>query len=181
MKKIDTGKWMPFTLGQLFDIKKGTRLTKADMTEGEINFIGASAMNNGVTAKIGNTECLHPANTITVSYNGSVGEAFYQETQFWASDDINVLYPKFKLTKQIAFFMIPYIRAIGKRYAFVDKWRLEVMEKDCILLPAINKVTPDYVAMERYIKSREKIVKVAVDALQSIADAIGSVPVDTVD
>ena len=174
MKKINTSKWKPFALGQLFNIKKGTRLTKADMIEGGINFIGASAMNNGVTARIGNTACLHPANTITVSYNGSVGEAFYQETQFWASDDINVLYPKFKLTKQIAFFMIPYIRAIGKRYAFVDKWRLEIMEKDCILLPAIDKATPDYSAMERYIKSREKSVKLAVDALQSVADAIGS-------
>ena len=170
MKKMDTSKWKPFPLGKLFDIKKGTRLTKADMSDGEINFIGASAMNNGVTAKIGNTSCLHPANTITVSYNGSVGEAFYQETKFWASDDINVLYPKFKLTKQIAFFMIPYIRAIGKRYAFVDKWRLEIMENDCILLPAIDKDTPDYAAMERYVKPLENRVKSAVDALQSIVE-----------
>lgn len=168
MKRIDTSKWKPFALGQLFNIKKGTRLTKADMREGAINFIGASAMNNGVTTRIGNTESLHPANTITVSYNGSVGEAFYQDAPFWASDDINVLYPKFKLTRQIAFFMIPYIRAIGKRYAFVDKWRLEVMAKDCILLPAIDKDTPDFRGMEEYIKVRERIVKSAVDALQSV-------------
>lgn len=76
--------------------------------------------------------------------------------------------------------MIPYIRAIGKRYAFVDKWRLEIMEKDCVLLPAIDKKTPDYRAMERYIKSREKIVKVAVDALQSVANSIGPDSIDTV-
>ena len=76
MRKIDTRGWKPFALGKLFKIEKGKRLTKADMHEGEINFIGASAMNNGITAKVGNTEHLHPANTITVSYNGSVGEAF---------------------------------------------------------------------------------------------------------
>ena len=173
MRIIDTSKWKPFALGKLFKIEKGKRLTKADMREGEINFIGASAMNNGITAKIGNTEHLHPANTITVSYNGSVGEAFYQDAPFWASDDINVLYPRFKLTRQIAFFMIPYIRAIGKRYAFVDKWQKEVMEKDCILLPAIDKDTPDYTAMEEYIKSREDKVKSAVDALQLVIESMG--------
>lgn len=170
MRKIDTSKWKPFALGKLFKIEKGKRLTKADMRQGEINFIGASAMNNGITAKIGNTENLHSANTITVSYNGSVGEAFYQDAPFWASDDINVLYPRFKLTRQIAFFMIPYIRAIGKRYAFVDKWQKEAMEKDCVLLPSIDEDTPDYTAMEEYIKSRERVVKAAVDALQSVFD-----------
>ena len=168
MKKIDTCKWKPFALGLIFDIKKGTRLTKADMQEGEINFIGASAMNNGVTAKIGNTECLHPANTITVSYNGSVGEAFYQDAPFWASDDINVLYPKFKLSRQIAFFMIPYIRAIGKRYAFVDKWRLEIMEKDCIPLPVTSSGNPDFDYMEQSMKAIEDKVKSELSALLSI-------------
>ena len=147
------------------------------MREGEINFIGASALNNGITAKIGNAEHLHPANTITVSYNGSVGEAFYQDAPFWASDDINVLYPRFKLTRQIAFFMIPCIRAIGKRYAFADKWQKEVMEKDCILLPAIDKDTPNYTVMEEYIKSREDKVKSAVDALQFAIESMGDATV----
>lgn len=168
MRKIDTSKWKPFQIGKLFDIKKGTRLTKADMRDGEINFIGASAMNNGVTTKIGNDECIHSANTITVSYNGSVGEAFYQDEPFWASDDINVLYPRFNLTRQIAFFMIPYIRAVGKRYAFVDKWRLGVMEKDCIMLPSIDDNTPDFAYMETYIESRERKVKSAIDILDKI-------------
>ena len=148
--------------------QKGTRLTKADMREGEINFIGASAMNNGVTRKIGNAEHLHPSNTITVSYNGSVGEAFYQDAPFWASDDINVLYPRFALTKQIAFFMIPYIRAIGKRYAFVDKWRLEIMEKDCIPLPVAKSGSPDFEFMEQYIRTVEDKVARELSLLQKI-------------
>ena len=167
MRKIDTSTWKPFAIGVLFDIKKGTRLTKADMCEGDINFVGASALNNGITAKIGNSGCIHPGNTITVSYNGSVGEAFYQCEPFWASDDINVLYPKFKLTRRIAFFMIPYIRAVGKRYAFADKWRLEIMENDCILLPALGSV-PDFMAMEKFIQSCEDKVKSMVDALQTV-------------
>ena len=113
MKKIDTNDWQEFCIGALFDIVKGTRLTKADMKEGEINYIGATAFNNGVTAKIGNVEHLHPAGTITVCYNGSIGQSFYQTEPYWATDDVNVLYPKFSITPNIARFLCAVIYKIG--------------------------------------------------------------------
>ena len=94
MKGPDYLEWTAFRLGDLFVISKGTRLTKAQMIPGEINYIGASSMNNGVTARIGNTDHLFPAGMITVCYNGSVGESFYQPESFWASDDVNVLAAK---------------------------------------------------------------------------------------
>lgn len=147
---VDCKNWRTYKLGDLFDIKKGTRLTRANMISGEINFIGASSNNNGITARIGNTERLHPANTITVNYNGSVGEAFYQSQMFWASDDVNVLYPKFKLNQSIALFFLPIIRRIGKQYAFIDKWEKETMETDEILLPSKDG-HPDWKYMEDYI------------------------------
>lgn len=145
--------WTSFQMNQIFTIEKGTRLTKADMKEGNINFIGASAANNGVTAKIGNTGHLHPANTITVNYNGSVGEAFYQTQPFWASDDVNVLYPKFTMNQCIALFLLPIIKRIGKRYAFIDKWKKEDMENDFIKLPATSDGSPDWKYMENYIST----------------------------
>lgn len=84
------------------------------MREGDIRFIGASAVNNGVTAHIANTTHLHPANTITVNYNGSVGEAFYQDKSFWASDDVNVLtLKKHTLSKAIAFFLSLLLKMQG--------------------------------------------------------------------
>ena len=150
---IDTSDWKEFKIGDLFSIEKETRLTRAQMKEGTIRFIGASAVNNGVTQFIANDENLHPANTITVSYNGSTGEAFYQEEQFWASDDVNVLYPKFKLNKYIAFFIIPIIKKVGQQYNFIDKWKKEDMEQDTIQLPVSSDGTPDWNYMEIYIKS----------------------------
>ena len=83
MAKIDTSGWKEFLVGELFDVVKGTRLTKANMIPGDIRFIGSSAMNNGCTAMVGNTENMHPANTITVCYNGSVGETFYDDKCVW--------------------------------------------------------------------------------------------------
>ena len=168
MKQIDTKKWVEFPIGGaqgLFKVLKGKRLTKADMQDGEINYIGASAMNNGITAKISNNTFLHPANTITVTYNGSIGEAFYQEEPFWASDDVNVLYPKFHLTKHIAMFMIPLIRAKGQRYAFIDKWTKDLMEESCLLLPAKVNGKPDFAYMERFMKVIERHVESVVALL----------------
>lgn len=150
--KVDCKHWRTYKLSDLFHIKKGTRLTRANMISGDINFIGASSNNNGVTARIGNTERLHPANTITVNYNGSVGEAFYQSQRFWASDDVNVLYPKFQLNPSIALFLLPVIRQIGKQYAFIDKWEIETMENDEIQLPSKDG-QPDWKYMEDYMRT----------------------------
>ncbi|MDR2438092.1 MAG: restriction endonuclease subunit S [Planctomycetaceae bacterium] len=48
-------------------------------------------------------------NKITVSYNGSVGWAFYQPTDFLACDDVNVLEPRFNLNRYIAIFITTLI------------------------------------------------------------------------
>ena len=109
-KLIDVSGWGEFKIKDLFDVIKGTRLTRADMKDGAIKFIGSSAMNNGETHRIANNEKLHPANTITVCYNGSIGETFYQDEEFWASDDVNVLYPKFEMNKYHAIFICPIIK-----------------------------------------------------------------------
>lgn len=167
MSKIDTSKWEFFPISKLFSVIKGTRLTKANMRDGNINFIGASAINNGITAHIANNEHIHPENTITITYNGSVGEAFYQDKPFWASDDVNVLYPKFALNKYIAFFIIPVLKQAGRKYAFINKWKKEDMEKDCILLPADENHQPDFSYMESYMKNREISVIVLLNKLQS--------------
>lgn len=158
-EKVDITSWGKFEISKLFDIHKGKRLTKANMIEGNIPFIGASSFNNGITAYIGNKKFLHPKNTVTMSYNGSVGEAFYQEETFWASDDVNVLYPKIRFNRNIAMFIIPLLKRAGAKYAFVDKWKKEDMEKDYIYLPINNRQEIDYDFIENYIQNRYKVVK----------------------
>lgn len=100
---IDVSKWGKFRIGDLFEVLKGSRLTKADKKDGNINFVSTSIFNNGVINKIGNNEHIHPANTIVVVYDGhATGRAYYQDEPYWASDSVNVLYPKFTLTRNIA-------------------------------------------------------------------------------
>ena len=73
------------------------------MISGTTPFIGSTDSKNGVTALVGQ-EPIHEGNTISVAYNGSVVETFYQPVPFWATDDVNVLYPKFKMSPEIALF-----------------------------------------------------------------------------
>ena len=145
-----------FKIGDLFDIKKGKRLTKAAMKPGNVSFIGSSASNHGITAKIANDSCLHPENTITVSYNGSVGEVFYQTEKFWASDDINVLYSKHVLNEPIALYYCTVIRKCGKKYGYAYKWTKEFMEQDCIPLPITKAGEIDFAFMESRIREMEQ-------------------------
>lgn len=151
-KKVDTREWGSFALGTLFNIVKGKRLTKAEMKSGKIPFIGSSALNNGCTAMIGNDKNQHPENTITVCYNGSVGETFYQDQPYIASDDVNVLYPKFTMNRQIALFIVPLIKGVSSRYDYIDKWKKEAMEADKIYLPVDKNGDPDWDYMEEYTK-----------------------------
>ncbi len=144
--------WRWFTMSDLFEIKKGKRLTKEDMQSGQTPFIGSSELDNGVTAYV-DAEPMHEGNTITVAYDGSIGEAFYQPTSYWALDSVNVLYPKFTLNPYVAMFLVALIRKEKYRYSYGRKWHVERMNDSKIKLPVAIKGNPDWKFMEDYIKS----------------------------
>ena len=152
-EEVDFSDWRKYRLDDLFVLSKGKRLTKTDMIDGNINYIGASAFNNGVTALIGNDNEINEPKTITVSYNGSVGQSFFQEDPYWASDDVNILTPKFVINRYIALFLTSVIRHVGQNYAFIDKWVLDAMKSTTVLLPSDKLGNPDWAFMENFIKS----------------------------
>ena len=148
--RMDDVEWNDYTMDFLFRFEKGKRLTKEDIIPGNTNFLGAISENNGV--RIDNT---WQPNCITVNYNGSVGEAFYQSEPFWASDDVTVLYAKdfWNMNKYIAMFLITVIKANKYRFGYGRKWTIEKMKETSIKLPGLENGTPDFLYMEQYIKS----------------------------
>ena len=162
--------WKEFEMGKLFDIKKCKRLTTADQEDGNNNYIGAIDSNNGVANHIGQKP-IHSANTISLSYNGSVGEAFYQSEPYWATDDVNALYSYYDdFNKYIGLFMVAVIRQEKYKFSYGRKWTLDNMNKTKINLPIqhnddgtpfidVNKkysddgYVPDWKFMEYYMKS----------------------------
>ena len=152
--ELNIKKWKEYKLSELFNFEKGKRLTKADMIPGNVIFLGAISENNGIREKI-ETDFFWEPNCITVNYNGSVGEAFYQDKPFWASDDVNVLYAKdfWKMNKYIAMFLITVIKANKYRFGYGRKWTLNKMKETIIKLPGKRDGSPDFQYMEEYIKS----------------------------
>lgn len=147
--------WKDFCLGEYFEIKKGKRLTSDEQTEGSTPYIGAIDSNNGIANYIGQ-DAIHAGNTISLSYNGSVGEAFYQPEPFWATDDVNVLYFREEngvaFNKYIALFVCAVLRQEKYRYSYGRKWVLESMKSTVIKLPE-KSGKPNWSYMEDYMKS----------------------------
>lgn len=147
--------WAEYRMGDLFRFVKGRRLTKADMIEGDTNYLGAISENNGVRQHIQvEPEDISAPNCITVNYNGSVGEAFYQAEPFWASDDVNILYADgWEMNKYNALFIVTVIKANRYRFSYGRKWTLEKMKDTILKLPQSEDGTPDFAYMEDYIKA----------------------------
>jgi len=150
---LDATRWGSFTYSDLFDIRKGKRLVVSKNSQkGTCPFVSASDKNNGISDYL-NILPDQEGNTITVCYNGSIGEAFYQPNPFWATDDINVLYPKFPLTPFIAMLLITLIRKEKFKFNYGRKWYKERMEKSIIRLPVDEAMQPDWDFIEKFIKS----------------------------
>ncbi len=155
---VDTSTWKPFRYDELFDIQKGDRIINRDMRPGTIPCIRPIDSNNGVIGYI-DIKPNHFENTITVNYNGSVGEAFYQTKPYFALDDVNILYPKFKLNQFIAMFLITLIKKEKYRFNYGRKWGLDRMTGSIIKLPVTEYGKPDFDFMENYIKSLMSRIK----------------------
>lgn len=167
---LDLHSWKRFYLGRIFDIRKGKRLTAEDQEDGENIYIGAIDSNNGVANYIAQAP-IHAGNTISLSYNGSVGEAFYQPEPYWATDDVNALYSKYDgFNVYIGLFLAATIRQEKYRFSYGRKWTLDNMKATDICLPiqygsdgfpVIDEThkysdagfIPDWQFMENYIKA----------------------------
>lgn len=147
--------WKQFKYTDLFEMTRGQggKASDAKQNPGKNPYIGASAENNGVTSWT-SLEPTEAEGAITVSNNGSVGSAFYQEKPFLASSDVSVLRLKERaLTKQIGLFIVTIIEQEKAKYNYGRKWGLSRMKESFISLPVTSEGQPDYNLMERYINS----------------------------
>lgn len=139
-KNIDTSQWRSFSYDQLFDIARGVRVLNRDLEPGETPLIRCIKDNNGVTDYI-NLQPIFGGNLISVNYNGSVGEAFYQPVPFFATDDILVLSPKSdcfsEFDQKIGLFLCSIIKLERFRFHYSRKWNLERMRKSEMRLPTL--------------------------------------------
>ena len=65
---------------------------------------------------------------------------------------MNVFYPKFDMSTEVALFMATLIRQEKYRYNYGRKRKLDVMKTSTMRLPVLFDGTPDWAAMEGIIR-----------------------------
>lgn len=156
VKPLSAKEWSEFFIDDIFIIKSGKRLTKAEMKKGDTPFIGASDSNNGITNFISNTNASIDKNILGVNYNGSVVENFYHPYKAIFSDDVKRL--SFKNTDGNEFLYL-FVKTIilkqKSKFQYAYKFNETRMIRQKILLPINSKNEPDYEYMGNYIKKIE--------------------------
>ncbi|MBQ6005960.1 MAG: restriction endonuclease subunit S [Selenomonadaceae bacterium] len=148
--------WREFFIEEIFDILPGKRLTKSEMIAGDTPFIGASDSNNGVTAFVSNENNSADENFLSVSYNGSVCECFYQPYRCLCSDDVKRFHLKNHAgNKYIYLFLANVIKQQKGKYNYGYKFNESRMRRQKIFLPVTEDGSPDFDYMENYMRAIE--------------------------
>lgn len=141
-------KWFDLT-SDLFNFKRGKRLTKADSIEGNIPLVTAGENNQGVSRFVDNDMNIFN-NCITIDM---FGYCAYRGYDFCCDDNILVLIPKMSISKYAMMFIVTIINQDQYKYAYGRQYRQKTLLKHNIKLPTNDNGLPDYKFMEDYIKS----------------------------
>lgn len=173
MSKIDTKEWQEFYLIELFDITGSITTSKKDLefiNEG-YPYVTTAATNNGIFGYT--SKYTENGNVITID-SAVLGYAFYQKENFTASDHVEKLSPKFKMTEYIALYITSIMNNTSKfyGYAYNQKRSQTALKKEKLKLPVTLTGEPDWEYMENYMKKIEKETKDKLAKLQSILQPI---------
>ncbi len=119
---MNSDKWKPFLLGNVFVIRYGVNLelNKCAIVSNGINFVSRTNKNNGVSARV--EEVLgvepQPAGLITVAGSGSVLSTFLQTEPFYSGRDLFVLDTKEPLSDEVKLFLTTIIEQNKYKYSF---------------------------------------------------------------
>ena len=161
---MNTSAWKEFHLYDVFDISMGNKMDRGKMSDGDIAFIGRTANNNGINARVGmvvNHEKYgsvkpYSGNCLTLALGGSIGSCFYQEEPFYTSQNVVVLIPRDEQSKESLIFAataISYCVNNGKYGAFSEELNKHIKTDFVFNLPATPDGHPDWNYMEQYMHS----------------------------
>jgi len=149
---METKNWKWFKYNEVFTIKKGKRLTKADQINGNIPYISSKSTNNGIDGYIANGYT--DENCISFACYGCIGEVFYHSGKVWVSDNCNAIYLRNrKLNADIAMFLISIFYKEKYKFSYGMTGKKERLKTFKIKLPINESELPDWQWVENYIKN----------------------------
>lgn len=154
---FDKVEWKEFFLDEICNINSGVRLTKANMNEGKMPFIGATDSNNGITNFVSNTNKSLDKNVLGVNYNGSVVENFYHPYECIFSDDVKRVSFKDEQgqNKYCYLFLKQMILQQKEKYRYAYKFNGDRMARQKIMVPVDEERKINYSTIENYMRAKE--------------------------
>ncbi len=149
--------WQNFRLGDLFEMERGARLTKANRIKGTRPLVTAGYENYGVAEYISNHEQkVFKGNTITIDM---FANAFYRYGEYSADDNILVLTPKFTMSHRIGLCVTARINAVLKaKFSYGKQYRQKDFNVTTISLPTTQDGGMDFNFMHALINALTKQV-----------------------
>ena len=151
---MNTSSWKWFKYTELFDISGSKTTPIEDLKaygKGGYPYITTQAVNNGVEGFF--NYCTEKGGVLTVD-SAVLGFCSYQEKDFSASDHVEVLRPKFEMTKYIALFLTTIINREQYRYSYGRKCSQIKLRRSQLKLPVTPDGTPDWKYMEDFVKDQ---------------------------
>lgn len=154
-RELSELEWGEFIVGELFEVKRGTRLTKNEQKKGNIPYISSTALNNGVDNFINPpSKMVVYSNCLTIANSGSVGATFYHPYNFVASDHVTTIkHPA--INQYNSKFLIPIFNSLKRKYSFNREISDKRLKRETIILPLNDEGTPNWNFMEQYMKRIE--------------------------
>ena len=175
--KIDIQGWKRFNLydDRLFSIDSGNKFDKSKMSliNPTVNFVSRSNNNNGIACIVDEINGVRPYNAgnMTIALGGEyLGSCFVQEHEFYTSQNVNVLIPKWNMSDYVKRFISFVIFKESRSYykAFEDELNRHMTTDFCILLPIDCNGNSDWMYMKKYMKDIEEKTKKRINILSTI-------------
>ena len=150
--KLSDREWKEFKIGDLFDNFHGRRLTNANRKNGNIPFLTASEINQGVSAFLKNEKLDKYKDSITIDMFGHV---FFHNYECSGDDNIYFFISE-KLSNTIKRFISQCMQNSCYRFSYGKQFRQKFADKLIILLSVSENGEPDFDFMENYIHELEQ-------------------------
>ena len=172
--QLDIVNWKQFKIGELFEVSRGKRIVrdidyfKDKTNEFNIPVITSTTLNNSVDGYYNKYNC--EGNVICCGGEASGMFSTYQEEKCWVMDRSRILNPKFKMSKNIALFLVSILNLNQYKFSYGRSANPEDINDIIITLPIDNNNNINFKYMEDFIRERERGIQTPLWSIFKIED-----------
>lgn len=150
---VSEAKWDAFVVGDICDVDSGRDIYAAERIVGNMPYVTAGIINNGIGYFVGNDNETKTTGAISVSRNGAnVGRAFYHPYEALYGNDCRRLTVKGNESPYVSLFLTQCIASQRNAFSYSRKLGTARLKQLKVMLPASETGKPDYELMENYMR-----------------------------